>query len=233
MSVTGGHATPSRRICIRGEGIAQTAIALAEAQGHHVLAPTERHGDCHLEIQEAAHPEEVTAANVPLIVLVRRRLRSFEAHAFQQAGADRVVDTSATVLDLAFAFSDLLFDTLCAQRRYARAQGGARVSFRPREDRAETRHGRLVGIARVGTYLITEEVLPEDTPIEMELDLAGHPAQLLGRVTCQVGNDDRRGFGVEFCLDCADVAPRLGDLSSQLAVPVENGVFESARPELN
>lgn len=222
MSVLGGHATPSRRICVRGDGVAQTAVALAEAQGHQLLAQGGAQGECHLVIQEAAHPEDVSAANVPVIVMVRRRLRSFEARAFEQAGADRVIDANATVLELAFAFSDLLFASLCEQRRYARKQGGARVRFRAREDRSETHHGRLVGIARAGTYLITEEILDEDTPIEMELELAGHPVRLLGRVACQVGHDDRRGFGVEFSLGQGDVAPRLCDLSTRLAMPLED-----------
>jgi hypothetical protein len=217
MSVLGGTATRIKRIGITGDGVASVARALARAQGHDVV---EVHEACDLAVVEASRPEEVEVYEDgrTVVVVVPRRVRSSELERFRAVGAARVFDATASVLDLAFAFSDLLFDSLCAQRRYARAHGGARVRFRRVGDR-EFAKGRLVGIASAGTYLVTEELEPAGTPIEMELSLARQPVRLLGRVACTAGRDDRRGFGIEFALDSNDVAPRVSDVASHLKMP--------------
>lgn len=217
MSVLGGTATRVKRIGITGDGIATVARALARAQGHEVV---EVHETCDLAIVEASAPAELERFDDgrAVVVIVSRRLRAVEHDRFVEAGATRVLDGTASVLDVAFAFADTLFDSLCAQRRYAREHGGARVRFKKAGDR-EAAKGRLVGIARAGTYLVTDEVEPPGTPIEMELTLARQPVRLLGRVACQAGRDDRRGFGVEFALDSNEVAPRLTEVAGHLTMP--------------
>lgn len=215
----------AKRIFVADDGIAAVASALAVAQGHEVVRTRDA---CDMVVCEATSPDELTgAASGPVLAIVPRRLRSGEAKRFVEAGATAVLGTDASVLDLAFAYADLLFESLCAQRRHARAHGGAGVLFRP-VGSAEGVDGRLVGIARAGTYLLTDALEAPGTPIEMTLTLAGQPVRFLGRVACQAGREDRRGFGVEFALDSHDVAPRLADVSRRIVRPARSASGQHA-----
>jgi hypothetical protein len=190
-----------------------------------------------LVITETAEPSAVRViashGRAPLLVLADRRLRPHERQALLDAGANRVVDSDSSVLDLGFAISELLFDTFVEQRRYHKSFGGLTVRFsipndrdqgatqgtseaRPRSERSErssVQAGRLLGIARKGSFIQATERPPEGTPVDLEIDLAGIPVSIRGRVA--YAQED--GFAVEYALDQEDVAPRLQEVAREQA----------------
>lgn len=221
MGGSGGTSLERRRILVRGLRAGPVLAALVEAQGYQALEDEPPEG-CDLVILEAEGPDDIPAGAVegPLVVLTPRRLRAAEQEAFRARGAQRVLDSESSVLDLAFALSDLLFTTVCQQRRYARLHGGAVVRFAHCEAEAPgTRVGHLLCIARTGSYILSEDLVPEGTPVCLELMAAGRPIPLRGRVAFASAGEDLRGFGLEFALDDHEVAPKLSSLATWLAVP--------------
>lgn len=209
-----------RCISLRGGGVAAVVGGLAEALGHTVAGPRENEAD--LIVLEADHPEALAAhvGRAPVLVAVSRRLRDSERRAFTKAGAARIADGETTLLDAAFLIEGLLFPTLRLQRRYAQQFGGIGTWFWSAES---TRRGRgsLVALSQAGAYLVTEEPVPEGTPITMAVGVGGRTVELRGRVTFLADSEGQRGFGVEFALDHPEVAPRLADLADLNEVSAE------------
>lgn len=191
-----------RRICVSRNHLGGAVRALAEAQGHEVVG-LEDEGAVDLIVIDGdeIHPLQLGARNASVLVLSARRLRDPEISDLKRAGAARVLDGDANLLDLAFAFSDLLFDTRIQQRRYAKHLGGVRVEV-VTLDENERSPGNLLGIARCGAILLTRESMVEGTRIEMRFSLADHPVALRGRVAYVDGIHQH--VGIEFALD--DVA---------------------------
>lgn len=199
-----GGALHRRRICVSGtSGVADAVRALAETQGHTVV-DFDGEGPTDLMVVDGheVHPLQVTMPDIPILVVTAKRLKPSAVAELIRSGADRVLDRDANLLDLAFAFSDLLFQTRVEQRRYANQNGGVVVEVAS----PTSAPGRLVCVARCGALLMTDERLADGTRVEMRFELAHRPIALRGRVAytaeCHVG--------IEFALDDVEVAPKLG-----------------------
>jgi len=194
----------TKRVRVEGASVAPLIAALAKAEGIAVVDD----GPADLVIIEASEPEALVDVELtddaPLLCVSPRRLRSSDRQRLRDAGATRILDVEATFLDIAFAFSELLFETFDEQRRYGRRVGGLAVQFHS-GDAEVAASGRLVGIARSGAFIHTPHAVDEGTTIELELELGDRLAPVRGRVAFV--DDD--GFGVEFALDDRSVAPRL------------------------
>lgn len=186
--------------------------ALAETQGHAAVS-FEADGPADLIVVDGdeLHPARVHVPRVPILVVSGRRLRDAEISELKRAGATRVLDRDASILDLAFAFSDLLFLTRIEQRRYAKALGGVDVEVACLSTHRSGR-GRLLGVARCGAILLTENPLADGTRIEMRFPLDHRPAALRGRVAYTAEQDREQHVGIEFALDDVEVAPKLHTL---------------------
>lgn len=203
-----------KRILIRSSKDADLIAALARILGLEIASGPEESHD--LVVLEADRVEDLPPASerrAPLMLIASRRLRYGEAEALRAAGARFVLDAEASLLDLAFALSELLFETISEQRRYWRSLGGAEVLYwrlgPTAESKPEVAH--LVGLAREGGCLRASQRLPEGTVIEIALDLPSGPARIRGRVAYAAED----GFAVEFALDDQHVAPRLAALAAQ------------------
>lgn len=191
-----------KRVWVAGPNVAPLIRALAEAEGL-VTIQGDDPGDVDLIVLEAGTPDAVGLVidghSVPTLVIADKRLRDSQLRAFRAAGATLVIDRESSLLDVAFAFSELLFESRQAHRRYDRSAGGLGVMVRPGG------HGRLLGITKSGGFIQTEAHVDEGTQVELSLDIAGRQATLRGRV----GFTRPDGFRVEFCIDDSDVAPSL------------------------
>jgi hypothetical protein len=203
----GGRAR--RRICLSRKHLGGAVSALAEAQGHEVVG-FEDDGRFDLIVidGEEIHPLQMSSREAPVLVMSLRRLRDPEITDFKRSGATRVLDGDASLLDLAFAMSDLLFDTRTEQRRYAKTLGGVTVEVLTLDDQKRS-SGSLLGIARCGAILLTRERIVEGTRIEMRFTLAGSAVALRGRVAYV--DELNQHVGIEFALDDA-VAPKMSEL---------------------
>lgn len=215
-----------KRIRVEGQRTKGIVRALAVAQGFAVVDEGE---PADLAIVEAASAADLAdQRELPVIALSRRRLRESELRAMREAGARAVTDADSSVLDLAFAISEIAFGTRAAMRRYGRTFGGVPVRFRAAEAGGV---GRLLGIARSGSFIATEERLSEGTPLELELDLSGRTVVLRGRVAFVDEQESVLGMAIEFALDDSEVAPRLwtaGDEVSGAARPAADFVMGRA-----
>jgi hypothetical protein len=193
----------------------ELVAALGKAKGVDLVDHPE--DDIDLVITETAEPSAVrviaSQGRAPLLVLADRRLRQSERQELLDAGANRVIDSDSSVLDLGFAISELLFDTFVEQRRYHRSFGNLTVRFSVPTDRDQGAMGKLLGIARKGSFIQAAERPPEGTPVDLEIDLAGIPVSIRGRVA--YAQED--GFAVEYALDQPDVAPRLESVAREQA----------------
>ncbi len=206
MSSSGGIER-RKRIRVEGERTKGIVRALAIAQGFAVVEDGEA---ADLSIVEVAGAADLAVEREsPAIALSRRRLRESEHRAMREAGVRAVIDADSSVLDLAFAISDIAFGTRASMKRYGRTFGGAPVRFRAPSVRDAGGAGRLLGIARSGSFIATEQRIPEGTPVELELDLASRTVLLRGRVAFVEEQELHEGIAIEFALDDGDVAPRL------------------------
>ena len=188
-----------RCVRIAGERLEPIIGAIAVAEGIIVCE-----GSCDLVVVEASVPSDVSDAlgdAERCLAVSPRRLRSEARRGFSQAGASLVLDVEASVLDVAFACTELLFATVHEQRRATRDAPGLAVSFGDRE-------GRLAGISRSGAIIRTQARVAEGEDLHMTVTLDGKDASLKGTVACAASD----GVYVEFARGSADVAPRLYSL---------------------
>jgi hypothetical protein len=149
---------------------------------------------------------------VPTVAVAGRRLRPVDAEALRAAGAARVLDGDASILEVSFALADLLFPAGAPPRRSELAQGGLPVGL---DLAAGAPGGRLVGLRRGGAYLLTSSPTPPPgQALTLRLDLGDVAVALRCRVACCAATEGRTGFAVEFALDDPDVAPRLAALTA-------------------
>lgn len=219
--MSAGGQLARRRICVSRNHDGGAVRALAEAQGHEVVG-FEDEGKLDLIVIDGdeVHPLQIGSRNAPVLVLFARRLRDQEIMDLKRGGATRVLDGDASLLDLAFAFSDLLFDTRIEQRRYAKQLGGVGVEVITLEE-ARKSTGSLLGIARCGAILLTRDRILEGMRIEMRFAVADRPFALRGRVAYV--DELNQHVGVEFALDDV-VAPKL----SELVQPLPRSAFGQA-----
>jgi len=206
--MSAGGQLARRRICVSRNRIGSAVRALAEAQGHEVVGFEDDGRVDLIVIDGDDHTPEMMAHDVPVLALSARRLRDLEITDLKRGGATRVLDGDASLLDLAFAFSDLLFETRLEQRRYARHLGGVVVEVV--SDDGKRSSGNLLGIARCGAILVTRVRISEGMQIEMRFSLAEHQIALRGRVAYI--DEVQQHVGVEFALDDA-FAPKLSELA--------------------
>ncbi len=208
--MSAGGQLARRRICVARNHASGPVRALAEAQGHEVIEfEDEGHIDLIVVDGDEVHPLQASMRGVPVLVLSARRLRDPEITDLKRGGATRVLDGDASLLELAFAFSDLLFDTRLEQRRYAKRLGGVSVEVLAPHD-GKTCSGSLLGIARCGAILLTRQPISEGTRLEMRFELAECAVALRGRVAYV--DEENQHVGIEFALDEA-VSPKLSELA--------------------
>lgn len=217
MSDRGGTALEKRQICILGDTLATTVAALADAQGHRLVDQPSANTD--LIVVEADHLSQAHFfKNIPVLLIIPRRLRDSEVRHFLDQGATRVIDGESSILDVAFAFSDLLFGSCLEQRRYARAFGRLKASVCPLQQPGEKIcQGQILGLTRRGAFFATQRKLEEGTRIELVLDFGARQAPVRGRIAyvseAQLSDEGVSGMlGIEFSLGDRNVAPRLAQL---------------------
>jgi len=218
MTDSGGSASDRKRVLVDGPNVARVIAALAEAEGIELVeGDAIGAAEVDLIVLESASVDEVRAAageRTPVLVIAPRRLRSKESSALLEAGARKVMDAHVSLIDLAAAFFQLVFDTFAEQRRQGRRAGGLSVRFRSSHAEGV---GRLVGIARSGGFVETRTAIAEGTPLDLELEIAGRRAPVRGRVAFA----GEHGFAVEFAYEHGDVAPELAVIcSNRLAASV-------------
>ena len=152
--------------------------------------------------QEVRHT--LRGVQAPALVIAPVRLKAGHLQSMREAGACAVIDAEASILDVVFGISDLLFDSIRAQSRYHQRAGGLRVRV-SRGDKGVVHDAIMLGIASRGGSIQTELQVPEGQDVELAVDLAGRAATIRGRVAYCCDS----GFGVEFSLGRGDVAPRL------------------------
>lgn len=208
-AMVSGGTVERKRVWVDGARAACVVRALAEAQGLCVVDDDAR---ADLAVVEAARPAELGGITTRLetIVVSSRRLREPERRALLDAGARAVIDGESSVLDVAFAFSDLLFGSRTKLRRHDRIHGGIPVRVRTLEHVPEIRaDGRLFDLARRGAFVSTDVSVAEGSPIELELEILGRTVPVQGRVAFVRAHDPRDGLTVEFALDAPEFAPKL------------------------
>ncbi|MCK6547909.1 PilZ domain-containing protein [Myxococcota bacterium] len=206
--VSGGTAE-RKRVWVDGARAACVVRALAEAQG---LAVVDDDARADLAVVEGTDADALggIARRLPTIVVSPRRLREPERRALLAGGVRAVIDAESSVLDVAFAFSDLLFGSRTMLRRYDRIHGGIPVRVRTLEHVPELRaDGRLFDLARRGAFVSTDLAISEGAPIELDLEILGRTLPVKGRVAFVDDLDARGGLTVEFALDAPEFAPKL------------------------
>lgn len=205
MGPSGGTYEPK---CIGAIGSRAHAIAraLAELAGHRVVDD-----GADLLFIDAERVDDVPRQkSAPIVAVSARRLRAMEVDALHDAGASAVLDADASVLDAAFAASDLLFATYAQRRRYGRTHGGVIANLvLPNGSYL----GRLLDVGRSGAFIGVEDQFEEGMPIEIKIALLGQNVVFRGRiafVTADHAEDNE--IAVEFALEDHDVAPKLIDL---------------------
>lgn len=204
MSEARGNRVRKKRVRVAGTGISEVALALAEAQGLEVVS---RASEADLVVLETSDPAEVerlrTERASTVLVVAPRRLKTADVLALRQAGAARVLDGESCLLDLAFAFGELLFRTSAEQRRYAKAVGGLRVAFQTKD--GVEQEGRALVLKRGAAVIETGLAVEEGESLVLAFFLGGRRVPVHGRVACR--SED--GFGLEFPLSDETCAPRL------------------------
>jgi hypothetical protein len=202
-----------KRVRVDGANLAELIGEIAEVVGVEVVDADATGATVDLVVLETSSADEVAAsaarASAPILVVAPRRLRAAAIDALVAAGAARVMDAEASVLDVLCSFCGLLFGSYSEQRRYRRQVGGFGVRFRRLgEPDAPFDAGRIVSLARSGGFVEITHRLPEGARVEMGLEIAGRVAPIRGRVAFTRPD----GFALEFELGDRDVAPDLGTL---------------------
>ncbi len=184
-------AASARRIGASGDTVASLVATLAEVQGYRVCSLDPK---ASLNVVQVEAPTNVRpVGDGPTVAVVLRRLRLGERAAFRKAGALCVLDTEATLADLAGVVVDTLFDGISQARRHARKHGGCPVQLEP-EAAMGAALGRLQCLTRRMAEVATDAIVPVGTKTRVLLSASGMPVPLVGRVAW---SDAARGMGIE------------------------------------
>jgi hypothetical protein len=229
MSEPGCNTLEPRIVGVQAEGLRDRLVALVGAHGHRVLtaegvpaALAEGPSAVGLWLVELDRARDVPLpSGAPVVVVTSRRLRAAEVEALRAAGAHRVFDGEAALLEVSFACSELLFGSIAAHRRYDRLHGGLRVSFGAVEPGLEHLfEGRLLGLNRTGAQLESDAPMPAPgTLLRLTLRLEDERIAVLCRVACSARADGLSGSFVEFALDAPELSPRLASLTTTAPQP--------------
>jgi hypothetical protein len=224
MSAPGGNTLEQRIVGVQAEGLRDRLVSLVEAHGHRAVAVegaagalAEGPSAVGLWLVQVDHAQGVSLpSGAPVVVVTPRRLRASEVEALRAAGAHRVFDGEAALLEVSFACSELLFGSIAAHRRYDRLHGGLRVTFGAVEtDQELLSDGRLLGLNRSGAQLESDAPMPAPgTLLRLTLRLEDERVGVLCRVACCARADGLSGSFVEFALDAPELSPRLASLTA-------------------
>lgn len=211
MSGMGGLTLEEKEVCCADGPAASVVATLAEALGYRV---SRGGASGKLDVCRDLWVVEATGAEAlapylgasRLLVVAPRRLRAGEAQRLRAAGAHRVLDAEASLLEAAFALTDLLFVTCHHQRRYAEERGGIAVTFL--DEAGQLQQGRLTGVAHRGGHVTAEQAPPEGTAVVLTAEIGPWEVPIRGRVAF-VDSALKPGFGLEFALDDQALAPRI------------------------
>ncbi len=221
MSDIGGLTLDRRHICVSVGPAATVVATLAEALGYRVTRggiEDAQNADCDLWVLETTQPSEVGgyAGGAPVLVVASQRLRGGQQQRLCAAGADRVLDVGACLLEVAFGLTDLLFDTGHAQRRYAEAFSQITVRFA--DDNGKEHVGCLTGITARGARVIAQTSPCDGALLTLTAEFGPWSVPIRSRVAF-VGDELKPGFGVEFALDHQQLAPRIESFVSASSRP--------------
>lgn len=165
------------RIAIRGQERARRVGAIARAIGVEVVED----GPVDWTVLETDDPAVVAAAERVALVLAPRKLWHAQRVALAAAGAQRVLDAEACVLDVLLALTELSFATTAEQRRWWRKVGGLVITARDVVS-GHVVEGRLAGLTRTAVFAQLSTRIAEGARIELSIDTPGGKAACAGRV---------------------------------------------------
>jgi hypothetical protein len=174
MSTVGDR---KHRIVVRGRERAARVASIARAIGVEVVDE----GPYDWAIVETDDPGALEQVDAPALVIAPRRLWHAQVVSLTGAGARRVLDAEATVLDVLLALTELCFVTTAEQRRWWRKIGGLVLTVRDVE-RDRLVEGRLAGITRTALFAQLSSRVDEGARVELSIDTPGGRAAIGGRV---------------------------------------------------
>ena len=186
MSIMGDR----RRAIVRGGERAERVASIARAMGIEVVAE----GPAELAILETDDPAVVAAAGAPALILVPRRLWAAQTKVLEDAGARRIVEGDATVLDVLVAVTEILFSTCAEQRRWWKRGPGLALEL---SSPAGSTSGRLVGLTRTGVMAQLASPIAADARVEIAIDTPAGRATVHGRVAYSA--DDAVAIELDLC----------------------------------
>lgn len=173
------------RICVRGQERAARVAAIARAIGVEVVEEGADAGPIDWAVVETDDPAALAAVQVPSLVIAPRRLRHAQIVALAEAGAQRVLDAEATVLDVLLALTELSFSTTAEQRCWWRKLGGMTLTVRDVVS-GQVVEGLLAGLTRTAAFAQLTARVAEGARIELSIDTPGGKAVIGGRVAYAV-----------------------------------------------
>lgn len=165
------------RIAIHGQERARRVGAIARAIGVEVVED----GPVDWTVLETDDPAVVAASEHVALVLAPRKLWHAQRVALAAAGAQRVLDVEACVLDVLLALTELSFATTAEQRRWWRKAGGLVITARDLVS-GHVVEGRLAGLTRTAVFAQLSTRIAEGARIELSIDTPGGKAVCAGRV---------------------------------------------------
>lgn len=221
MSDIGGLTLERRHIGVSAGPAATVVATLAEALGYRVTrGGTEdvQSAACDLWVLETTQPSEVGGfiGKAPVLVLASQRLRAGQQQRLCAAGAGRVLDVGACLLEVAFGLADLLFDTGHAQRGYAEAYSQITVRFADND--GQEHDGCLTGISARGAQVVADTAPTDGCLLTLTADIGPWSVPIRCRVAF-VDDTFKSGFAVEFALDHHQLAPRIESFMSPSSRP--------------
>ncbi len=221
MSDIGGLTLDRKNICV-SHGRAATVVAtLAEALGHRVTRGGHTCASdvpCDLWVVQTDEPEALApyVSGPPTLVVAPRRLRTGQSQRLFEAGAQRVLDVEACLLEVTFSLTELLFGTCCEQKRYAEAYGRVPVTFT--DEQGVQHRGCLTGIAQRGGQVLADAAPIEGAMVTLQAEVGPWLVPIRSRVA-YVDDQLRPGFCVEFALEQQQLAPRIASFLCESTRP--------------
>lgn len=208
MRGRGTQAAMTRRLRVIGDRIMTPVKRLADLQGYQLVEDDQ---DSDLLIVEVDQSLPEFPKDVPVLALSPRRLRCKSQRKLREAGATRVLDGEARMLDLALTLNALLFASAREHLAFARQNGGIPVELSSEKLRVQP--GKLIGLVCHRAIILSGQAVASGAWLSMRFQLGSRMVRAIGRVVyARVSPNSDHEMGLEFLPGEFDVGPRLADL---------------------